>query len=269
MILFVDLEAYGPTLSPALARMWAEHTLMAKYRIEEIAGCPVLVIRHDRFTPDMPARFGARAVIFGGHLTEVPAYSPGSRDGALAYARDPDRPLLGICGVHQLIAEAHGGRTGPLAPGTVPATDLPCLAASDLRQIRVDTAFARVGYLPARRSAAHPLVDSLPEEARFLHMHYWHVAELPAGFHVLARSADGVVQAMAHDTRPIFGTQFHPEGYGAEAPEGAELLRAFLLGDWGTVESEASVQARHATLHDPLMHAPEHRAPLHEPAAKG
>jgi len=276
MILFVDLEPYGPAIAPALARMWAEHTLMAKYRIEEVAECPVLVVRHDRFTPDMPARLGVRAVIYGGHMTEVPDYAPGTRDAALAYARDPDRPLLGICGGHQLIAEAHGGRCGPIAPGGVPAHDLPCLVASDLRALRVDSPFGRVGYLPAHRAAAHPLFEGLGAAPRFLHVHYWHVVEVPEGFEVLARSADGVVQAMAHRQRPIFGTQFHPEGFGEDAPEGARLLAAFLHGDWrGVAEARhpapgaPAAAAAHVGLHDPLLHAPDHRAPLHGPPAQG
>jgi GMP synthase-like glutamine amidotransferase len=284
MILFVDMEPHGPHISPALSRMWAEHTLKAKYRLEEIADCPVLIVRHDRFTPDMPARHHARAVILGGHLTEVTDYAPGARDGVLAYAADPDRPLLGICGGHQLIAEAHGGRTGPITPGTVPAEDLPCLASADLREIRVETAHGRVGYLAAHRAEAHPLLAALPDVPRFLHVHYWHVAEVPPRFRVLARSADGVVQAMAHESRPIFGTQFHPEGFSDDVPEGAALLAAFLHGDWArpvpanrpepraalpSMTHPGHVGAMQATLADPLTHAPEHHGPLHAPSTEG
>jgi GMP synthase-like glutamine amidotransferase len=286
MIIFVDMEPHGPHIAPELSRMWAEHTLKAKYRLEEIAECPVLIVRHDRFTADMPARMGARAVILGGHLTEVSDYAPGSRDAVLAYAADPDLPLLGICGGHQLIAEAHGGRTGPIAPGTVPADDLPCLASSDLRAIRVESPHGRVGYLAAHRAAAHPLFDALPERPRFLHVHYWHVAEVPPGFRVLARSADGVVQAMAHESRPIFGTQFHPEGFSDDVPEGAALLAAFLHGDWTAprptpvpgapaprplpaMVQPAAIGAMQTTVADPLGHAPEHHAPLHAPSTEG
>jgi GMP synthase-like glutamine amidotransferase len=283
MILFVDMEPHGPHIAPALSRYWAEHTLKAKYRLEEIADCPVLLVRHDRFTPDMPARFDARAVILGGHLTEVSDYAPGARDAVLAYAADPDRPLLGICGGHQLIAEAHGGRAGPITPGTVPAADLPCLASADMGMIRVESAHGRVGYLSAHRDAPHPLFDALPESPRFLHVHYWHVAEVPPGFRVIARSADGVVQAMAHETRPIFGTQFHPEGFSEDVPEGAALLSAFLSGEWmgPRVTHPASRAALPAMSHpelpgaaqatrpDMLTRAPEHYAPLHAPSTEG
>ncbi len=278
MILFVDMEPHGPHIAPPLSRMWAEHTLKAKYRLEDIADCPVLLVRHDRFIPDLPARQGARAVIIGGHLTETADYTPGARDGVLAYAADPDRPLLGICGGHQLIAEVHGGRTGPITPGTVPTDDLPCLASADLREIRVETPHGRVGYLAAHRAEAHPLLDELPETPRFLHAHYWHVTQVPPGFRVLARSADGVVQAMAHLSRPIFGTQFHPEGFSDDVPEGAALLSAFLNRDWREpLAAYGRAPRARATMADagavttllaaPLTHAPSDRP--HPPRGAG
>jgi len=272
MILFVDMEPHGPHIAPAISRMWAEHTLKSKYRLEELADCPVLVVRHDRFTTDMPARLGARAVILGGHFTEVSDYAPGARDAVLAYARDPDLPLLGICGGHQLIAEAHGGRTGPIAPGTVPADDLPCLATSDFREIRVESPHGRVGFLAAHREGDHPLFAGLPDAPRFLHLHYWHVAEVPEGFRVLARSGDGVVQAMAHESRPIFGTQFHPEGFLDEIPEGARLLATFLEGEWmapAATHRPDTTPAMRAVYADPLTHSPDHHAPLHAPQTEG
>ena len=41
--------------------------------------------------------------------------------------------------------------------------------------------------------------------------HHQAVKELASGFHVTARSIEGIVEAFEHDTLPILATQFHPE----------------------------------------------------------
>ncbi len=41
--------------------------------------------------------------------------------------------------------------------------------------------------------------------------HHQAVKELAPGFHVTARSIEGIVEAYEHDTLPILATQFHPE----------------------------------------------------------
>src|SRR5262249_16138884 len=49
---------------------------------------------------------------------------------------------------------------------------------------------------------------------------------LPPELEVLARSDDGLVMALGHRTRPVYGVQFHPES--VLTPEGPRLLRNFL-----------------------------------------
>ena len=41
--------------------------------------------------------------------------------------------------------------------------------------------------------------------------HHQAVKDLAPGFHVTARSIEGIVEAYEHDTLPIYATQFHPE----------------------------------------------------------
>ena len=41
--------------------------------------------------------------------------------------------------------------------------------------------------------------------------HHQAVKDLAPGFHVTARSVEGIVEAYEHDTLPILATQFHPE----------------------------------------------------------
>ncbi len=55
-----------------------------------------------------------------------------------------------------------------------------------------------------------------------------HVARLPAGFAVLARSEPCAVAAAADPARRLYGLQFHPEVHHTQ--HGTEILRNFVLG---------------------------------------
>jgi GMP synthase (glutamine-hydrolysing) len=60
-----------------------------------------------------------------------------------------------------------------------------------------------------------------------LEAHYCEVRELPPGFTLLATNDNCRVQAMRHPERPLYGTQFHPEGYTDYYADGQQLLRNF------------------------------------------
>src|SRR6056297_2139868 len=230
MILFVDMESPGLVRhdAPLAARM-AAHTATARDRIAALSGVPCTIVPHARFTPDLPRRLGAEAVVIGGHFTEVSAYPAGARAGALASAAAPDRPVLGICGGHQLIAEAHGMPAGPISDAPQALAALPPIATFDPEGEPHESAVGRLGMLEVEvLQPTHPLMAGLGRRPRMLHMHYWHVPALPAGFSALARSRDGVLQAMAHESLPIHGAQFHPEGFTEAHPDGAALLGNFV-----------------------------------------
>ena len=50
------------------------------------------------------------------------------------------------------------------------------------------------------------------------------------GFRVTARAEDGVIEAIEHETLPIFGFQFHPEIYWKKDARCLELIRLALRG---------------------------------------
>jgi len=51
---------------------------------------------------------------------------------------------------------------------------------------------------------------------------------LPDALRVDAETQDGVVMAVSHRTRPIYGIQFHPESYGTSG--GDQIVINFLRG---------------------------------------
>jgi anthranilate synthase/aminodeoxychorismate synthase-like glutamine amidotransferase len=112
-------------------------------------------------------------------------------------------PILGVCLGHQAIGAALGGRV-VRAPAPVHGT-------SWLVRHQSTPLFAGLSN-PFRAGRYHSLCvveESLPPEVR-----------------VTARTDDGVVMAIEHQTRPLFGVQFHPESVLTES--GHRLLANFL-----------------------------------------
>ena len=58
--------------------------------------------------------------------------------------------------------------------------------------------------------------------------HADNVVKLPAGFKTIATSHQSAIAAMAHESQPYFGVQFHPEV--THTPFGQQLLERFVLG---------------------------------------
>ena len=112
-------------------------------------------------------------------------------------------PLLGVCLGHQAIGEAFGAR---IVRGGVPVHG----KVTEVMH-RGERLFADCGS-PMSTARYHSLVietESLPPELL-----------------VDAETPDGVVMAVSHRDRPLFGIQFHPESYGTTG--GDQLIRNFL-----------------------------------------
>lgn len=99
-------------------------------------------------------------------------------------------PLLGICRGLQLMNVALGGTL---------VQDMTGHTANE------DDPFVGTALHPAR--AAYPL--ELPHDVRCTH--HQAVGALAPGLRVIARAADGTIEAVAHRSAPALGVQFHPE----------------------------------------------------------
>ena len=113
-------------------------------------------------------------------------------------------PLLGVCLGHQAIGEAFGAR---IVRGNVP------VHGKVTEIVHRGERLFHGCESPMRTARYHSLVidrESLRDE-----------------FDVDAETSDGVVMAVSHRTRPIFGIQFHPESFGTIG--GDALIRNFLV----------------------------------------
>ena len=95
-------------------------------------------------------------------------------------------PILGICAGHQYMAHHFGGK---LKPGHSPEFGSTEIDIQDHDDI----------------------LRGVPAKTVVWANHNDEVSVVPKGFRVLATSPSCPVQAMRHETRPLFGLQFHPE----------------------------------------------------------
>lgn len=100
---------------------------------------------------------------------------------------DEGVPLLGVCFGHQLIFRALYGKDA-LARRAVP----------------------EVGWGPVELTPCE-LFAGVPSTIRPYNFHFDEVAELAAGWRLLASSPSCRVHAVSHDELPVYGLQFHPE----------------------------------------------------------
>ena len=128
------------------------------------------------------------------------------------------KPVFGICRGHQVINVALGGTLIQ----HLPTADRHMRVVPDEDQVHECTAepdsFVAALYGPrfAVNSSHHQGVD-VPGD----------------GLRVVLRSADGVAEALQHDTLPIWSVQFHPERMGfahrrEDTVDGEALFRFFL-----------------------------------------
>ena len=110
-------------------------------------------------------------------------------------------PLLGICLGHQGIAQFLGGTVGH-APNPVH------------------------GYRSRITHSGKGLFRDLPDQFEVVRYHSLMCTSLPAELQCTAWTSEGVVMAIEHVTRPVWGVQFHPESIDSEY--GHALLSNFI-----------------------------------------
>jgi anthranilate synthase component 2 len=159
------------------------------------------VARNDRFDPAAVAASGPRAIV----ISPGPG-RPEAAGRSMAMIAEAERagiPLLGVCLGHQAIAAFHGG-----AVVRAPAP--------------------RHGKSSAVTHDGSALFDGMPSPFEAGRYHSLVVREeaFPGDLAVTATSDDGLVMALAHRSKPVYGVQFHPES--VLTPAGERLLANFV-----------------------------------------
>ena len=87
--------------------------------------------------------------------------------------------------------------------------------------------YEEFGFLPQTVLAQHPLLAGLGGTLHCFEHHRGQLGAVPEDFRLLASRENCRVQMLAHESRPIFGTQFHPELQNAAHRDGQRILENF------------------------------------------
>ena len=181
----------------------SQYTQLIARRLREFS------IYSEIWAPDSPvekirARQPAGIILSGGPKSVSDTGAPKCDPGLF----DLGSPVLGICYGMQLMAHSLGGQVAP-APQR------------------------EFGHATVSVAAAGALFAAVPTEIRVWASHGDFVAAVPAGFRVLATSANAAVAAMADADRRLYALLFHPEV--AHTEHGLEILRNFAYGVCGCI----------------------------------
>lgn len=114
-------------------------------------------------------------------------------------------PVFGVCLGMQAIAQFFGGRL----------MNLPQVVHGQPRGLKI-------------MKPEYCLFKGIPDNTPVGLYHSWAVdpSTLPESLKIIARSDDGTIMGLAHQSLPICGVQFHPES--VMTPEGARMLKNWL-----------------------------------------
>src|SRR5271157_6332841 len=191
--------------------------------VKELSGNPNgLIVHFSKVTPEWLAELQPSFIILSPQGTPWCRYT-GEMGVSLQNflwmlpmaAEEMNIPVIGICGGHQALALAFGGKVGPIRGG-----EDDCLP---------------YGKNPTERGrhnvyvvADDPLFQGMGKTVNLVQNHYDEVKRLPEGFVRLAQNELCGYQIIKHPTKPAYGVQAHTEYYLKTRPDGGVLLKNFL-----------------------------------------
>ena len=204
-----------------------------KARLEEASGERCLIVPYQEFDLAVVNELRPRAIAmsgFGGHFQDRKIQWFFGVNEVLHRA---EVPMLCFCGSHQLMGYCFNGdihKAKVLRDNSMrkikPTQELPRRACANPKY-DLSSYFVADGFFPIRQVKADPLWAGLPKVMTLRCSHYCEVRKLPRDFELLAAGGHCRIEAMRHRTRPLYGTQFHPEAYEAPFFHGRTLLRNF------------------------------------------
>jgi GMP synthase (glutamine-hydrolysing) len=207
MILLIDNTIEGQGSSPREIRS-------ALQRIEP--DMRVVIESFQNISPEFVKTLSPSHIILSGQSHPWDKYSAESLAGIFYVIRTAPQPILGVCGGQQQIALAFGAPVDLIervAPG---AGYEGAFRERGFSEVNVDV------------NTDTPIFAGLPETITVWESHCDEVKELPSDFICTATNNVSRIQAMQHNTRPLFGVQFHPELFDEEHPHGQQILKNFL-----------------------------------------
>ncbi len=206
-----------------------------KARIESASGEPCLIVHFRDVDMKLIQELDPQAIILGGFGTKLKDRNIEWFYGLDEVIRECMRPMLAICGSHQLVGHLWGRDIRRIKR----------LIDTPMRRLRKDEHWPREpqgngrydlsayfiarGTFPIRKLKADPLFAGMPNPMLLRCSHACEVKKLPKGFELLAESDHCSIEAMRliSDDRILYATQFHPECFEKPFYHGRRLLENF------------------------------------------
>ena len=134
-------------------------------------------------------------------------------------ALDRGLPVVGFCRGHQVINRYFGGQIA-----LIPKDLNPKIVHKGNVSAYIKDTFHEMEVVPGTRLSR--IVKG--RRVTINTSHKYHVTKLGKGLKVSARSDDGVIEALEHETLPVTGFQFHPERSFRSYPEHLDMIREAL-----------------------------------------
>ncbi len=224
MILYVDYEHASTYLRPHTDWLLAARARIS-YMLQDVTGQRCLLQRYTDVDAGIVDELDITAVFISGNGAPAEAYDQRDLGGLIEIIRAGQTPVFGFCGGFQLLGQAMGARLERVGRLDEAEADPHPKYEPGWRK--------ELGYEPVELIGEHPLLVGMERRPVFRHAHTWELKDVPEGFVNLARTDITEVQYLAHGSRPLAGTQFHPEYWTDEHPAGRRLIANFC--DWAGV----------------------------------
>jgi hypothetical protein len=199
-----------------------------KRKFEQLTGVPATGLHFSEASPEYVARIGAQAVFIGGFgygWDEVPV-----KDlyGISDFLHTTELPVYAACGGHQLLGFCFNENLRKVKQlQDQPMRKLRGVESDYAYSARVAGHYTATGFQVVDIVKRDPIFAGLKRRIRVREAHYCEVKKLPAGFELLATSAECKIEMMRHTERPLYGAQFHAESWNEAYRDGEQVMRNF------------------------------------------
>lgn len=195
----------------------SDRLAVARLHLETLSGDACVALHYSQVNMDLVNRLRPWAIIHSGGSSSLEDMPP----DYWQIIKEFQGPQLGICAGHQFIACAFGSRMQRMRPLHEDEPDPAGVLSSRPGQ------FQEWGVYPVTILKEDPLFTGCSPIIRVQEYHFCEVTDLGSDLELLANSATCHVQAFRHRTRPIYGTQFHPEIVSEIYSDGTQVLLNF------------------------------------------
>ncbi len=188
-----------------------------KRRVEKACSCKVFAYHYKKLTVNLLEKIDPEAIIISGQNTPWSFYKKEDIFFLQDIIKNFEKPILGICGGHQLIGMTFGANIDYVfsQPQKKSLKQKNKKSYKKCKRLK--------GLVSTEIVNSDEILDSLEPKNRYFAYHCEELKTLPDDFIVILKNKISPYYLIKHKTKKIYGTQFHPEYY----KSGFKILKNF------------------------------------------